>query len=858
MAGLNSYTKLLLHLDASPIVDSSSSAHSVSIERDGSITSAQSKFGGYSLLQPYIAPYSQSLIISDSADWYLGSGDFTIDFWFRFTTLPGGNQERQFFQQGTQFCSLQENGSGSYYIRTYFYGYSPIESNAFSLSTNTWYHLAIVRYGNTLTYYIDGVSQGALNVTGKVWRDESASLYIFGNGDTVASCFTPCYLDEFRLQKGEAYWTAPFTPPTEAYSGVVPIDEAETISIGESASIIEYSKIVTEAETISIGESASIIDLPKYVTDDETISISEDADIHSTGAIEIVFNTTLRTLVAKGTQYATYLLTSLLSLNQYNTKMHLRVKNTLTDVLSIFNTELRVRYDDYNAVTIGSLDDFIVKLDGTELTDVDYNSLNITYSLNNTPSSATFILGRRHDNFNYKLSGAYSQIGNENKIEIYDGTTKIFTGYVTEIQGLSANDTVQVLAEDIRYKLSRISMELWYGGKWEETEVKRHHNAPSISWVESKRTIGEAVQLVVNEISGYLPGGYEPLPFSGTYVPEYVETEGTPLDLLTTLITQTANANWYIDVNERLCYQQVERGQVKTIPLSSQTAQRHAYDAVISDVTLNKQGSAYAQSLNVKLGTHVIRRWARRYFTGWLDDFTKFMNSGSAVEKTAFCFQQWGELGTRWYVGMFTTIYGYGTQTGWVLKASVDVQYLVEDSNEDMDNITVGSGLPKRTINLNSYGIKEATMRYEEKVINEEDARNSRVIDDVWLIYFTEENYNYIAYATDVANFELNQNNKLKTSAKVSMLLDAYKYYNINLASLINISNTIGTNIYNNSNGFPLNIDSVTINCANRMVELSLTNYSKSWYVKTTNYNKTFVPPRIVYAYKKDIVVEHN
>ena len=78
----DSYTKLLIHSDhansSTAIVDSSISAHTIS--RTGAMvhSTSQAKFGASSLslsANPYMT-------LPASSDWDVGSGDFTVDFWW--------------------------------------------------------------------------------------------------------------------------------------------------------------------------------------------------------------------------------------------------------------------------------------------------------------------------------------------------------------------------------------------------------------------------------------------------------------------------------------------------------------------------------------------------------------------------------------------------------------------------------------------------------------------------------------------------------------------------------------------------------------------------------------------------------
>ena len=77
------YTKLLLHFDNN-LTDSSASAHTVTAVGGATTSSYQYEFGGYSA---YMNGSGQYFTVPDSADWYFGTGDFTIDTWVRVSSF---------------------------------------------------------------------------------------------------------------------------------------------------------------------------------------------------------------------------------------------------------------------------------------------------------------------------------------------------------------------------------------------------------------------------------------------------------------------------------------------------------------------------------------------------------------------------------------------------------------------------------------------------------------------------------------------------------------------------------------------------------------------------------------------------
>jgi hypothetical protein len=92
--------------------------------------------------------------------------------------------------------------------------------------------------------------------------------------------------------------------------------------------------------------------------------------------------------------------------------------------------------------------------------------------------------------------------------------------------------------------------------------------------------------------------------------------------------------------------------------------------------------------------------------------------------------------------------------------------------------------------------------------------------------------YNFKPWAQAYANNEFvkmkNINGTLfpQTSASISVTLDAFMYYGLKLLQRINIGNTTQSNIYKNTNGFPLSIKGIVIDMGNMKVDITANN---SW-----------------------------
>jgi hypothetical protein len=81
----------------------------------------------------------------------------------------------------------------------------------------TWTHLAVTRDGsNMVRVFVDGTQRLSATISGTVNSTAAAGRIAearHNSGQTFQG-----RIDEFRVVKGDAVWTADFTPPTAAYS----------------------------------------------------------------------------------------------------------------------------------------------------------------------------------------------------------------------------------------------------------------------------------------------------------------------------------------------------------------------------------------------------------------------------------------------------------------------------------------------------------------------------------------------------------------------------------------------------------------------------------------------------------------
>jgi hypothetical protein len=85
-------------------------------------------------------------------------------------------------------------------------------------SSNTWYHLAVVRNGTSLVMYRDGTSVASATISSGLGFDwgKLGSRIGGGNWDGAQSYFNG-YIDDLRITNGVARYTTTFTVPDQAF-----------------------------------------------------------------------------------------------------------------------------------------------------------------------------------------------------------------------------------------------------------------------------------------------------------------------------------------------------------------------------------------------------------------------------------------------------------------------------------------------------------------------------------------------------------------------------------------------------------------------------------------------------------------
>ena len=206
-------TQLLLSGTNGGIIDNTAK-NNLETVGGASISTTVSKFGGSSM---YFDGTGDYLYRPYSPLFALGTGDFTIEWWMNPDSSQNSTSAIFYFFSGVSYFIAHNNLTAypnviTVYVDNYGGG-TRVLTGTTTLSSGTWYHVAITRYSGVWNLYVNGILQGSTYTNSAEPVPSSAPLYI-GSGPSTGF---KGYLQDFRVTKGIARYTTNFTPPTTAF-----------------------------------------------------------------------------------------------------------------------------------------------------------------------------------------------------------------------------------------------------------------------------------------------------------------------------------------------------------------------------------------------------------------------------------------------------------------------------------------------------------------------------------------------------------------------------------------------------------------------------------------------------------------
>ena len=158
---------------------------------------------------------------ADSADWNLGSGNYTVECW-AYATAQGS-----FNKLVGQWPYEGNNAANSWILETVgtdVEAYAMIGGSAVliaqgaAFTINAWHYVALVRNGNNHNIYIDGVAGSTTSNSGTYYNGTGA-LEV-GSFSSLGGGSWDGYITDVRVVKGTAVYTSNFTPPTAPLTAI--------------------------------------------------------------------------------------------------------------------------------------------------------------------------------------------------------------------------------------------------------------------------------------------------------------------------------------------------------------------------------------------------------------------------------------------------------------------------------------------------------------------------------------------------------------------------------------------------------------------------------------------------------------
>jgi len=213
-------TSLLLNYVNGGIYDNAMQNNLITVG-NAQISTTQSKFGGASMYFDGSGDYLVTNIPSNNV-YTFGSGDFTIEFWLYSVNFssPVNLQIVVDFRptstDGLYPCIYFTSGQIFYYVS------STNVITGTTLSSSQWYHIALSRSGTNTKLFVNGTQVGSTYTDSNNYLCGLNRPAIGCRGFLLGENSYNGYIDDLRITKGYARYTANFTAPTAALPDIGP------------------------------------------------------------------------------------------------------------------------------------------------------------------------------------------------------------------------------------------------------------------------------------------------------------------------------------------------------------------------------------------------------------------------------------------------------------------------------------------------------------------------------------------------------------------------------------------------------------------------------------------------------------
>ena len=208
-------TKLLLNTTNAAITDNAM-MNNLETVGNAQISTSVKKYGTGSMAFDGTGDY---LSIPDNQAFNF-AGDFTIEFWMYANSVTGSIGVLGKRASETNYAPfVMEFGSSTLqlYLSTSGSSWAVSALSTATLSTATWYHIAVVRSGSTVYLFVNGTSVGSTGTASGSLMINTSPITIGRTAVSPTAADFNGYIDDIRISKFARY-TSNFTAPTAALS----------------------------------------------------------------------------------------------------------------------------------------------------------------------------------------------------------------------------------------------------------------------------------------------------------------------------------------------------------------------------------------------------------------------------------------------------------------------------------------------------------------------------------------------------------------------------------------------------------------------------------------------------------------
>jgi len=186
----------------------------------------------------------------------LGTGDFTMEFWWKANSTTQSNYSNV-INQG--FTGSPANGAFSFKVYstsnilnfTYYNGGISDNSTTANVNDLAWHHIAASRAGTSLNIYVDGAFNTTITLPASFNMGASGGTTYIGYNPRDAS-YINGHVKDLRLITGQALYTGAFTPPT------APLTRTTVGSTGAgAAATLSGTVLLLTCQTASFSDASS-------------------------------------------------------------------------------------------------------------------------------------------------------------------------------------------------------------------------------------------------------------------------------------------------------------------------------------------------------------------------------------------------------------------------------------------------------------------------------------------------------------------------------------------------------------------------------------------------------------------------